>query len=498
MRIGRGDLVAGVTAAFVLIPQSLAYAQLAGMPPARGLYVAALAPIAAAFFASSPYLGTGPTAITSLLTLGALTAIAAPGSFDYVALAGLLALLVGTMRILLGAFHAGTIVYLLSQPVITGFMTGAAAVIVASQIPDLLYATGSAANPFVAAWNALMQPGSWHLQSLFVGMATVVVVLAGKRIHRLFPGILLAVVGATLYGALGGYTGHTVGEIGGSFPRLSLDLPWASIPLLLIPAMVIAVVGFSEPAAIARHYAAIDRQRWNPNREFVSQGVANLAAAIGGGFPVGGSFTRSAVVHDAGATTRLAGGITGLVVLVMLPFMDLLSSLPVPALAAGVIVAVREMLSLRPFREYWSYARLQFLVAGGTLVATVSFAPHVERGVLVGVALATAAHLLRELRLSIPSWVSDNGTLHLAPKGVLYFASSPGLERTFTELLVAHPDSRKLVIHLDGLGRVDLTGALALRGLLEDARAAGLETTVKDIPPQARKIITRVVLDGDR
>lgn len=476
----------------MLIPQALAYATLAGVPAQRGLFVAALAPIAAAFFASSPYLGTGPTAITSLLTFGALSALAVPGGARYVALAALLALLVGTIRVALGLARAGFIAYLMSQPIVTGFTTGAAVVIVASQIPMVLDVGTDDSNPFVAAFQGLMRPADWNPQSLVIAAVVAALMVGGRKVHKLFPGVLLAVVSAIAYSEIVSYGGAVVGDISGGLPPFSLDLPWPSVVHLLVPALVIAVVGFSEPAAIARHYATLERKRWDASRELLSQGMANIAAGVGGGFPAGGSFSRSALVRDAGARTRVAGGITGLVVLAILPFTSVLSSLPSAVLGASIIVAVSELINVRPFIEYSRYARLQFAVAIATLLLTVAFAPHVERAVVVGVVLAIGAHLWRELKLSIPAWTS-NGTLHLAPKGVLYFASTPGLEQAFLGVLHAHQDAKRLVVHLDGLGRVDLTGALALRGLLEDARAAGLQVELVDIPPPAQKIISRVV-----
>lgn len=436
--------------------------------------------------------------MTSLLTLGALSALAVPGSERYVALAALLALLVGAIRVLMGSVRAGYIAYLLSQPVITGFTTGAAVVIVASQIPSLVDIDVAPGNPLVTAVEALRQPASWQVGSILIGVGVAMIMLGGRLIHRLFPGVLVAVIAATAYSAMSDFGGSTVGEVASGLPPFSLVFPWDSALSLLVPALVIAVVGFSEPASIARYYATIERKRWDPDRELVSQGVANLAAAFGGGFPAGGSFSRSALVREAGAKTKWAGGITGLVVLCMLPFMGLLSALPIAALAAGIIVAVRDLISIKPFKEYRTYARLQFYVAVITFIATLITAPHVERGVLVGIGVAIAAHLWRELRLSIPAWVSNSDTLHLAPKGVLYFASAPGLEHAFGNLLNEHPEANKLVVHLNGLGRVDLTGALALRGLLKDAVEAGLVAKIEDIPPQARKVVERVIPESLR
>jgi SulP family sulfate permease len=492
MAVDPGDIVGGISAAFVLIPQALAYAVLAGMPAERGLHVAALAPIAAAFFASSPYLGTGPTAITSLLTFGGLTALARPDTGEYVALAALLALLVGVMRIGMGLLRLGVLSHLISRPVLTGFTTGAAVVIAASQIPTVLGVRARDDNPFRAAFDALRQPSKWQPEAIVMAVFVAVLILGGRRIHRLFPGVLLAVVLGVVWTMTAGYDGPVVGGVTGGLPDFSLNLPWGSLPHLILPALVIAVVGFAEPTSIARYYATLERTRWDPNRELISQGMANLAAAVSGGFPAGGSFTRSALVREAGARTRLAGGITGAVVLVLLPFTAVLRELPTAVLGATIIMAVRSLIRVRPFVEYRRYTRMQFRIAVITFVLTIAVAPHVERAVMAGVVLAIGAHLWRELRVSINAW-SDGTTLHLAPRGVLYFASAPQLEERLGKMLSELPSAERLIVHLDGLGRIDVSGALGLRSVLEQAEEAGLEATVCDVPPQSRKIVRRVL-----
>lgn len=492
LRVQAGDVVGGVSAAFVLMPQALAYAVLAGLPAERGLLVAAVAPIVAALFASSPYLATGPTAITALLTLGALSALADPGSGDYVSHAALLALLVGAARVALGFARLGAFSYLISQPVLMGFTTGAAVVITASQVPSLVDVSTDERNPFRAAADALADPGAWRPSAVAIALVVGAVIGLGRRAHRLFPGVLVASVGALAWSAVASYDGTTVGEIAGRLPTIDLGLPWGSVGALLIPAAVIAVIGFSEPAAIARHYATLDRVRWDPDRELVSQGMANVAAGLVGGFPAGGSFTRSALVREAGARTRLAGAITGLVVLLLLPFSQLLEPLPTAALAASIVMAVRGFLTVRPFLELRRYTRLQHRLAVATFAATIVTAPRVERAIVAGIAIAIAAHLWRELRISVDAW-QDGSTLHLAPKGVLYFASAPQLDQRLSDLLSGSPDADSLVVHLSGLGRIDVTGAIALRDLLAQAGAAGLSTTVADVPPQSAKIVARVI-----
>jgi SulP family sulfate permease len=489
--VGR-DVIAGLSVALVLIPQSLAYAQLAGLPPERGLYAAALAPIAGALLGSSPYLQTGPTAGTALLVLGTLSALAPAGDAEYIAMAALLAILVGGWRVLLGLLKGGPLAYLMSQPVMIGFTAASGLLIVASQLPAVVGVRSGAGSPLAIAWGVLREPGAWQVWAIAFAVLVAVVMVVAKRVSPLVPGVLLAVGGGIVASALAGYRGPTVGRLSAGLPDLSLDLPWSQTPALLVGSLVIALVGFAEPSVIARRYAAADHQRWRPNREMVSQGLANLAAGLGGGFPVGGSFSRTALNRLAGGRTRLSGLITGLAALAFLPMAGVLAELPTAVLGAIVIVAVAPLLTLGPMRTFWAYSRPQGLVAAATFVITLALAPRIDRAVLIGIGLAVAVHLWRELHVQVPSW-TERRTLHLRPHGVLFFASAPPIEETFGDLLAAHPDAERLVVHCDGLGRIDLTGALALRAVLEDARLAGVTVDLVDVPPHAQRVLSRVL-----
>ena len=292
--------------ALVAIPQSLAYAELAGLPPQYGLYATALPSLLAALFVSSRYLQTGPVALTALLTLGALSAVAEPGEPDYIRSAALLALLVGLMRLLLGLVRFGRVAYLLSEPVVTGFTAGAAVVIIASQLPKI-FDVESEGEVLAAAMRALGRPEGWNWTAIAFAAGTVVLMVGGRHVHRLFPGVLVAVIAGVMVSGFGGYAGSKVGDLDGGFIPLSLDFGWSAAPSLLLPAAVIALVGFAEPAAIARTFAAADRLPWNANREMVSQGVANLASAVSGAFPVGGSFSRKLAQSHCRGHQRLVG-----------------------------------------------------------------------------------------------------------------------------------------------------------------------------------------------
>jgi SulP family sulfate permease len=485
-------VVAGLSVAVVLVPQSLAYAQLAGMPAYRGLFAAAIPPLVAAPFASSPYLQPGPTAVSAFLTYGALSPLAPLGSARYIELGLLLALLVGIIRVAVGLLKAGVLAYLVSGPLLVGFVPAAAILIIASQLPLVLGVEPRGDNELYRAVWAIAHPTDWQSAAIAFAVLTSLLLLFSKRLHPLFPGVLLAVVGAILYSEYAGYGGATLGTTHVGLPPLTRSLPLGELPQLVVPALVIALIGFVEASSIARTYAALDRTRWDANREFLSQGVANLGAGMFGGFPVGASFSRSALNRLAGAKTTASALVTGLAVLAFLPLGFLLGPLPQAVLAATVIVAVAGLVRLLPLARLARLSRPQFVVAGVTFALTLYLAPHVEAAVLVGVGLAIAVHLWRELSLEVPSW-SEGDVLHLRPRGVLWFGSAARLEDAFFALIADHPQAERLIVHLDGLGRIDITGALALRGLLQEARDGGLLVELTDVRPRWRGLVENVI-----
>ncbi len=495
MRLGErpvaGDLLAGLSVAFVLIPQSLAYAEIAGVPPYVGLYAAALPPIAAALFASSRYLQTGPVAMTALLTFGALTPLAAAGTEEFVELAALLALVVAVVRIGIGLMRAGFIAYFMSQPVLIGFTSAAAILIVASQLPVAFGTTPDGSRILTRAWWAVVRPGDWQWEAIAIAAVTVAVVIGGRRLHRLFPGVLVAVVGGLVWSAATGYEGSIVGDVPSGLPSLGLSLPWSSFPDLIIPGIIIALVGFAEAAAISRAFAAEDRERWEPNREFISQGVANLAAAVSGAFPVGGSFSRSSVARLSAGRTRWSGAIAGAAVLAFIPFAGILEELPLAVLAGIVIAAVARLIRIPAIARIAAYSRPQAAVAAATFALTLALAPRIDRGVLLGIGLGVAVHLLRELELSVDGRLAG-GTLTLHPVGVLYFGSTPALEEALLSEVADHPEIDTLVIDLSRLGRIDYTGALALREVASEAMRGGLTVRIEGVPDHAARPVTRV------
>ena len=490
------DLVAGLSVALVLIPQSLAYASLAGLPPVFGLYASVLPPILAAFFASSRYLQTGPVAVTSLLTLAALSAVAQPGSAQYLQLAPVLALVVGVLRLGIGLCRAGFVAYLMSQPVLVGFTSAAALLIIASQIPVLVGVPVQAGHELAQASQLIFQPARWSWQAVLIGLATVTVVVFGRRLHPLFPGVLVAAAGGIAYTHWGGGAAlPVVGALPPGFPHLTYAFEPAEVRQLLVPGLMIALIGFAEPSAIARALATRERQAWSANQELVSQGVANVAAAVSGAFPVGGSFSRTMVNRLAGGQTRWSGAITGLTVLAFLPFAHVLSELPRAVLGGIIVSAVLGLVQLDALRRLVAISRPQALVGWTTFGLTLLLAPRVDIAVELGIGLGVAVHLWREREVHVAArFDAATARLVLQPTGVLYFGSANVVDEALLRALSAHPGTTQLLLDLHGLGRLDYTGALVLERIARDAMRAGL---VVEIDPgthaHTRQLLRRVL-----
>lgn len=491
-------MVAGLSVAVLLVPQALAYARLAGMPPYVGLYAAALPPLAAAFFASSPYLHTGPVAITALLTYGALAEMAPPGSAEYVQLGALLAFAVGATRVAIGLMKAGDIAFLMSEPVLRGFTTAAALLIVVSQLPAMLGVQAAAPSEgvVVPAIQALRDPSSWDPLALALAGLVLLVVLGGRRLHALVPGVPIAAAMGIAATVFLGYDGATLGSVPEGLPPLSLRLPWLELPGVILAGIVIALVGFAEAGSIARVFSAREKQHWSPDRDFVSQGVANLASAVSGGFPVGGSFARSSLSHLLGARTRWNGAVTGLAVLAFLPFASILAPLPEAVLAAIVVAAVLKLLRFREIFILWGLSRPQFAVAAVTFTLTVALAPRIDQAVLLGILFAIVVHLWREFRVELDSW-TEGDTLHIRPDGVVWFGSAEALRGAAIDLIAEHGHVVEVVFHMERLGRVDLTAALTLERVIRDARDTGLEVRVTSVHPHTARVLEAILEELD-
>src|SRR3546814_362951 len=375
------DLVAAAIVTVMLIPQSLAYAMLAGLPPEVGLYASIAPLIAYAIFGTSRALAVGPVAVISLMTLAAAGSVASPGTAEFVAAALVLALLSGLILLLMGVLRLGFLANLLSHPVVSGFITASGIIIAFSQFKSILGVSASGETLPELIDTLVGNLPATHLPTLAIGAAaTAFLFWVRKGLKPLLvragmaprpadllakTGPIAAVAASTLaVVALGLEEAgvKVVGEIPQSLPPFTVPLFDAELwGRLAIPALLLSVIGFVESVSVAQTLAAKKRQRIDPDQELIGLGSANVAAAFTGGYPVTGGFARSVVNFDAGAETPAAGVFTAGGILVAALFLTpLLASLPVATLAATIIVAVLSLVDLKSPAEIWRYSRTDF------------------------------------------------------------------------------------------------------------------------------------------
>ena len=622
------NLLAGLTVALVLIPQSMAYAQLAGLPAYYGLYAAFLPVAIAAMWGSSNQLATGPVAVVSLLTASSIATLAAPGSDDFIALAIMLTLLVGVIQLALGVFKLGVVVNFLSHPVIVGFTNAAAIIIALSQLSKILGVSMPRSESFISDITAVFrQVGDTHLPTLAMGLGAIALMWAMKRFMPKLPGVLIVVVLTTVISWAVGFERNAAGKtvqigdpelrtqvedvarVNGEVKRLTLDisakndalakivkaeghssaavrleadiallridlarfeeesagkrkalrkipvvrqidangktlavypadavpaggtlddarysirkvegdrfklvgggevvgaipegLPQISLPAfnldklgaLFSAALVISLVGFMEAISIAKAVAAKTKQRLDPNQELIGQGVGNIVGSFSQSYPTSGSFSRTAVNMNMGATSGLSAVFTALIVLIALLFLTpLLYHLPQAVLAAIIIMAVGGLVNIEAVKHAWKAHKHDGAASIVTFVATILFAPHLDTGILVGAGLAILLFLLRTMkpRVALLGRYSDgtlrdikvNPDLPTSPHvmamrfdGSLYFANVSYFEDAVLEALAERPSTRAVLIVGDAINQLDASGEEIIHHVVERLRTAGV------------------------
>jgi SulP family sulfate permease len=411
------DLVAAAIVTIMLIPQSLAYAMLAGLPPEIGLYASIFPIIAYALFGTSRALAVGPVAVISLMTLTAASAVAAPGSAEFIAATLVLALLSGLILIVMGVLRLGFLANLLSHPVVSGFITASGIIIATSQLKSLLgiKASGEALPELVTT--LIENAKDTNPYTLAIGViATGFLFWVRKGLKPMLVGFGLAARPADLVAKAGPIVAvalsilavitfdleakgvKVVGDIPQSLPPFTIPLFDAGLwQRLAVPALLLSIIGFVESVSVAQTLAAKKRQRIVPDQELIGLGAANVAAAFSGGYPVTGGFARSVVNFDAGAETPAAGAFTAVGILLAALFLTpLLASLPIATLAGTIIVAVLSLVDFKTPRAIWHYSKADFAAMAATIMVTLLIG--VEPGVMAGVGLSLALFLWRASR----------------------------------------------------------------------------------------------------
>ena len=511
------DLVAAGIVTIMLIPQSLAYAMLAGLPPEVGLYASILPIVAYALFGTSRALAVGPVAVISLMTLTAASSVAPPGSAEFIAAALVLALLSGLILLLMGVLKLGFLANLLSHPVVSGFITASGIIIATSQLKAIfgISASGEAMPELVGTLLANLP--DTNLPTLVIGVLSTaflfwvrkglkpVLIRAGLQPRPADlvakAGPIAAVAAATLAVVVFDLERQGV-RVVGSIPQ---SLPQLTVPLfdpglwqqLAIPALLLSIIGFVESVSVAQTLAAKKRQRIDPDQELIGLGAANVAASLSGGYPVTGGFARSVVNFDAGAETPAAGAFTAVGIAIAALFLTpLLYALPLATLAATIIVAVLSLVDLKTPRTIWRYSRADFAAMAATIAVTLLLG--VEPGVIAGVGLSLALYLWRSSRphAAIVGRVPETGhfrnvkrhkvltdprVLTIRIDESLTYLNARWLEEFVLETVADHPEAKHLVLMASAVNSIDASALESLEAINHRLADAGVRLHLSEV-----------------
>jgi SulP family sulfate permease len=483
----RADVLAGATGALIVLPQGVAFAAIAGMPPEYGLYAAVVPTIVAALFGSSWHLMGGPTTATSIVIFSTMSLVASPGTNEYVQLVLTMSLLAGVFKLAIGLLRMGVLVNFVSHTVVIGFTAGAGLLIGSSQLGQLLGLSmprglGFAETlAFVAAHVADID---WYIAS--VGGMTLLAAVVLRRRSRRFPYMIGALVFGAVYASLlklvPGFTLHhhiaTVPALPGAMPafappRLSLE----ALRKTVSAAVVVSVVGLTEAISIARAIAARSEQRIDSNQEFIGQGLANIAGAFFSSYAASGSLNRSGLNYEAGAKTPLASILSAaFLVLLLFAVAPLAEQLPIPAMAGVLLLVGWGLIDTAQIRKVFRVSRSEAAVLLVTLAATL-FA-ELGFAIYIGVILSLMLYLRRTgqpriTRVSAdpidhadlwrridPRSAADTDIIRV--RGSVFFGAAQHVREALQKIYASGPASRALVLDMTGVNFIDASGAQVL------------------------------------
>ncbi|TCT20019.1 SulP family sulfate permease [Melghiribacillus thermohalophilus] len=518
----RGDLSAGLIVAVMLIPQGMAYAMLAGLPPEIGLYASTIPLIIYALFGSSRQLAVGPVAMVSLLVFTGVSQLAEPQTEEFVSYALLLALMVGVIQFALGIFRLGFLVNFLSHAVISGFTSAAALIIGLSQLKHILGFDLPKDSIFVILYEAIRGIGETNLTALIIGVGSIAVLLFFKKKLPRFPAPLVVVVLGTVFTylfKLNETAGvNIVGDIPQGIPSLSLPaFDFASIGALLPIALTISFVGFMESIAVAKAIAAKEKYKINSNQELNGLGLANIVGSFFSAYPVTGGFSRSAVNYQAGARTGLASIITAVIILVALLFLTpLLYYLPQAVLAAIIMVAVFGLIDIKEAVHIFKIRQADGWTLIITAIATLTLG--IEQGILIGIAVSLILFIWRSAYPHVaelgyveqedvfknikrfPDAKTYDHTLIYRIDASLYFANMAFLEEKLREA-IAEKNASNVILDFSAVNAIDAVAIDELEEIIESYRDSGVKFYIAGMKGPVKDLVKRAGWDekyGDK
>jgi high affinity sulfate transporter 1 len=511
----KGDLIAGVTVAALIVPKNLGYAGIAGIPLQNGLYAAAAGAILYAVFGTSRQISTGPSSGLAAVAASAVAAAGITGIQNVASFVAMITLVSGVLFLLLAVLKTGWIAQFLSRAVVTGFLFGTAIDVVIGELPKLTGTKTTGSNPIRELWSWIGTLGDTHLLTVAVGASSLVVVFGVRAIAPRIPGALVLVIGGLLASWLFDLGAHGVALVG-EVPR-GLPTPQAPPVQLLgdhagtiaLAAVALVLIGFSQTAGDARTFAARHHYRIDINQESAAQGVANVGAGLFQGMPVSTSLSASSLNDHTGARTGLASLTTGVIVLLtLLVLAPVFSVLPKPVLAALIIEAVvMGMMDVPEMRRLARVARFDFWIAIAAIAATLLVG--VLAGVLIGIGLSLIWLISVATRPPMPLMGREPGTqvfrdldehpgdeqypevVVLRMGGGLFFATSDALEDRVREVTLSTSDVTGIVLDCEGMNFIDSQGSAKMREILELTTQAGITLRLARVKPAVRDLLVR-------
>jgi len=504
------DVISGITVAVVLIPQSMAYAMLAGLPPVYGLYAAAVTPFIASLWGSLRQLATGPIAIMSLLVLTSLTPLAEPGSPDFIKFAFLLSFMVGGIYLLIGIFRMGLIMSFISHSAVKGFTAAAALIIISTQLPNLLGLTVGRHEYVISSFIDIFKNlAGFHLSTFSIGLLSVIIIFGIKKFKPRLPGSLIAIITASLIVKLLELQDKGVAVVGftpSGLPGFNLPaFDFNTISSLAGPAIVIALVSFAETYSVGKAISSETKQKLDVDQEFIGQGLANLIGSFFQSYPVSGSFSRTAINFATGAKTGVSSIISCMAVVIALLFLTpLLAYIPKTALAALVISAVLLLFHPKEVFRLWKMNRDDGIVAVTVFILALLTKP--DYALLIGVVMSLMFFLWKTMRPRIIRMTKDpelnmfvNADITKKPgcpqifqlrsDNSIYFANAEyTVERILKRLDESDTPLKYLLLDFQSMGFIDLTGIDELRSLKEEIKISGIELAVMYVNRPVMKV----------
>lgn len=481
------DFLAGLIVAIMLIPQGMAYAMLAGLPPVIGLYAATIPAIIYALFGTSRQLSVGPVALVSIIVFSGVSALADPGTEEYISLVLLLMLLIGLIQFLLGFLRLGFIVNFISHAVMSGFISAAAVIISFSQLEHLLGINIESDYIFLIFIEALSKLNEINKTVFILGIVSTLILILIKKYLPNLPGPLVVVILSMLVvylGQLQTYGVTIVGNVPQGLPGLSLpNINLDSVIKLLPIALTISFIGFMESISMGKVIASKQNYNINPSKELVGLGLANTIGSFFSGYPVTGSFSRSAVNYEAGARTQLSSIMTALfIILTLLFFTNFFYYLPQTVLGAIIIVAVYGLIDIKEVKYLLTVKKLDGWTWIVTFIATLTIG--VEFGIVTGLAFSLLTLLGRSAYpkvvelgyiadkdmyrniLQYPEAKKYRDILIMRVDASLHFANVTNLEKKITEKINAYPDIKWVIIDFTGVNSVDAIATTSLEEII--------------------------------